>query len=202
MPTRIHSRPGAQSSNNIKIFAKYIRDLFDGNYRCYGYRRIDKALRNQGVRLSEKVVRRLTAEESLTVQAPRRQCFSAYAEDPTPAVPNLLNRDFHACAPNTKWLTDLTEVHIPAGKVYVSPIVDCFDGLVVAWTIGARPDANLVNTMLDHAVQTLQPDEHPVIHSDGGAHYRWPEWIRRTDNAKLVRSMSKKGCSPHNAACE
>ena len=179
-----------------------IRDLFDGNYRCYGYRRIDKALRRQGVRLSEKVVRRLMAEESLTVLTPRRQRFCAYAGESAPAVPNLLNRDFHARAPNTKWLTDLTEIHIPAGKVYVSPIVDCFDGLVVAWAIGTRPDANLVNTMLDHAVQTLQPDEHPVIHSDRGAHYRWPEWIRRTDNAKLVRSMSKKGCSPDNAACE
>src|SRR5690606_7085766 len=101
-----------------------IRNLFDENYCCYGYRRIDGALRRQGVRLSEKVVRRLMAEESLTVKTPRRRRFSAYAGDPTPAVPNLLTRNFHAAAPNTKWLTDLTEIHIPAGKVYVSPIVD------------------------------------------------------------------------------
>lgn len=179
-----------------------IRNLFDDNYRCYGYRRIDGALRREGVHVSEKVVRRLMAEERLIVKTPRRRRFSAYAGDPTPAVPNLLNRDFHASVPNTKWLTDLTEIHIPSGKVYVSPIVDCFDGLVVARNIGTSPDANLVNTMLDHAVQTLQPGEHPVIHSDRGSHYRWPEWIRRTDNAKLTRSMSKKGCSPDNAACE
>src|SRR5690606_18400756 len=106
-------------------------------------------LRRQGVRLSEKVVRRLMAEESLTVQTPRRQRFSTYAGDPTPAVPNLLNRDFHARAPNTKWLTDLTEIHIPAGKVYVSPIVDCFDGLVVAWTISTRPDATPPSVTID-----------------------------------------------------
>lgn len=179
-----------------------IRNLFEDNYRCYGYRRIDGALRREGVRLSEKVVRRLMAEERLIVKTPRRRRFSAYAGDPTPAAPNLLNRDFRASAPNTKWLTDLTEIHIPAGKVYVSPIVDCFDGLVVAWNIGTSPDAKLVNTMLDHAVQTLQPGEYPVIHSDRGSHYRWPEWIRRVDNAKLTRSMSKKGCSPDNAACE
>ena len=179
-----------------------IRNLFDENYRCYGYRRIDGALRREGVRLSEKVVRRLMTEERLIVKTPRRRRFSTYAGDPTPAVPNLLNRDFHASVPNTKWLTDLTEIHIPAGKVYVSPIVDCFDGLVVAWNVGTSPDANLVNTMLDHAVQTLQPGEYPVIHSDRGSHYRWPEWIRRTENAKLTRSMSRKGCSPDNAACE
>ncbi|WP_269500266.1 IS3 family transposase [Castellaniella sp. S9] len=179
-----------------------IRTIFDDSYRCYGYRRIDSALRRDGMHLSEKVVRRLMAEERLIVKTPRRRRFSAYAGDPTPAVPNLLQRDFRARAPNTKWLTDLTEIHIPAGKVYVSPIVDCFDGLVVAWNIGTSPDANLVNTMLDHAVRTLQPGEHPVIHSDRGSHYRWPAWIRRTENAKLTRSMSRKGCSPDNAACE
>lgn len=179
-----------------------IQAIFDDNYRCYGYRRIDSALRRDGVRLSEKVVRRLMAEEELIVKTSRRRHFSTYAGDPTPAVPNLLNRDFRACAPNTKWLTDLTEIQIPAGKVYVSPIIDCFDGLVVAWNIGTSPNANLVNTMLDQAVQTLQPGEYPIIHSDRGSHYRWPEWIRRTSHAQLTRSMSRKGCSPDNAACE
>jgi putative transposase len=179
-----------------------IRHIFKTNYGCYGYRRIDAALRRMGTILSEKVIRRLMKEEALTVRAPRRRRFSAYAGDPTPAVPNLLNRDFHADAPNTKWLTDLTEIHIPAGKVYVSPVIDCYDGLAVAWTIGTSPDARLVNTMLDHAIGTLQPGEQPIIHSDRGSHYRWPGWIRRTQQAKLTRSMSRKGCSPDNAACE
>ncbi|MGA0583940.1 MAG: IS3 family transposase, partial [Castellaniella sp.] len=76
-----------------------IRSLFAENYRCYGYRRIDAALRRQGVCLSEKVVRRLMAEDSLVVKTPRRHRFSTYAGDPTPAVPNLLNRDFHASVP-------------------------------------------------------------------------------------------------------
>src|SRR5690606_1579391 len=179
-----------------------IRRIFETNYGCYGYRRIDVALRRMGTELSEKIIRRLMKEEALTVRTPRRRRFSAYAGDPTPAVPNLLNRDFHADAPNTKWLTDLTEIHIPAGKVYVSPVIDCYDGLAVAWTIGTSPDARLVNTMLDHAIGTLQPGEQPIIHSDRGSHYRWPGWIRRTQQAKLTRSMSRKGCSPDNAACE
>ena len=111
-------------------------------------------------------------------------------------------RDFHAEEPNTKWLTDLTEFRIPAGKVYLSPVIDCFDGLVVSWTIGTSPDAELVNTMLDSAICSLTDGEHPVLHSDRGCHYRWPDWISRMENAGLTRSMSKKGCSPDNAACE
>ena len=42
----------------------------------------------------------------------------------------------------------------------------------------------------------------PIVHSDRGAHYRWPGWLTRMQNAKLIRSMSRKGCSPDNAACE
>ena len=41
-----------------------------------------------------------------------------------------------------------------------------------------------------------------MIHSDRGCHYRWPEWIKIVNDAGLTRSMSRKGCSPDNAACE
>jgi hypothetical protein len=76
------------------------------------------------------------------------------------------------------------------------------DGLPVSWTIGVSPDADLVNTMLDKAIGMLHENEHPIVHSDRGAHYRWPGWIERMENAGLTRSMSKKGCSPDNSACE
>jgi transposase InsO family protein len=86
--------------------------------------------------------------------------------------------------------------------VHLSPIIDCFDGMVVSWTVGTSPDAELVNTMLDEAILHLPEGEHPIIHSDRGCHYRWPGWISRMENAGLTRSMSKKGCSPDNSACE
>lgn len=52
------------------------------------------------------------------------------------------------------------------------------------------------------AIATLAPDEKPIVHSDRGCHYRWQEWIDIIDSAGLIRSMSKKGCSPDNSACE
>ncbi len=134
---------------------------------------------------------------------PKRRRYNSYLGEIGVAPPNLINRDFHAAAPNEKWLTDITEFQIPAGKVYLSPVIDCFDGLVVSWSIGTHPNANLVNTMLDAAIDAVQGSEsRPVIHSDRGAHYRWPGWLSRVHDAKLVRSMSRKGCSPDNAACE
>ena len=56
--------------------------------------------------------------------------------------------------------------------------------------------------MLDEAISLLNDAEHPVVHSDRGSHYRWPGWIDRMEEAGLPRSMSKKGCSPDNLACE
>lgn len=103
---------------------------------------------------------------------------------------------------NEKWLTDITEFAIPAGKVYLSPIVDCFDGLLVNWNISTSPDALLVNSMLDDAAKLLSVGEKPIIHSDKGVHYRWPGWIDRMEKNGFIRSMSKKGCSPDNSACE
>ena len=68
--------------------------------------------------------------------------------------------------PNQKWLTDITEFAIPSGKVYLSPIIDCFDGMVVKWNIGTTPDSILVNKMLEDAIGTLSPSEHPLVHTD------------------------------------
>src|SRR2546427_7487227 len=76
-------------------------------------------------------------------------------------------------------------------------------GLVVSWSIGTHPNAHLVNTMLDAAIDAVQGSEsRPVIHSDRGAHYRWPGWLSRVHDAKLTRSMSRKGCSPDNRSEE
>jgi transposase InsO family protein/transposase-like protein len=179
-----------------------VKELFAENLRRYGYRRIHAAIKRGGLIVSEKIIRRIMAEERLVVPYGKKRKYNSYKGEISPAVENLISRDFHAALPNAKWLTDITEFRIPAGKVYLSPIIDCFDGLVVSWTIGTSPDAELVNTMLDDAICTLADDEHPVLHSDRGCHYRWPGWISRMENAGLIRSMSKKGCSPDNSACE
>jgi putative transposase len=179
-----------------------VKKIFTENQSRYGYRRVYAIIRNNGTIISEKVIRRIMKEEQLIVPFKRKRRYSSYKGEISPAVENLVDRDFHANTPNTKWLTDLTEFHIPAGKVYLSPIIDCFDGLVVSWTIGTSPDAELVNTMLDDAICNLTDGEHPIIHSDRGCHYRWPGWVSRMENAGLTRSMSKKGCSPDNSACE
>ena len=179
-----------------------VRTAFSQADGRYGYRRIHVVLTKDGGIVSEKVVRRLMREEDLVAVGRKKRKYSSYMGEISPPVPNVIERDFHADAPNTKWLTDLTEFPLPAGKVYLSPMLDCFDGMAVSWSIGTSPDAGMVNSMLDGAIATLGEGDRPVVHSDRGSHYRWPGWIERMEAAGLTRSMSKKGCSPDNAACE
>ena len=192
----------AMQKDKYQSLRTTITMLFRDTKSCYGYRRIHASLKNMGIIVSEKVVRRIMDEENLKVFAVKQKKYSSYEGEISPEVDNVIERNFRADQPNEKWLTDITEFHIPAGKVYLSPIIDCFDGLPVSWTIGTAPNAELVNTMLDEAILSLAEGEHPIVHSDRGAHYRWPGWIDRMEKSGLIRSMSKKGCSPDNSACE
>ncbi|HPG91088.1 MAG TPA: IS3 family transposase [Rectinema sp.] len=131
------------------VLKNRILELFEQNNRCYGYRRIHESLVREGIRVSDKVIRTIMKEACLVAQQKAGGSRGSYQGEITPAPENLIEQDFHAEAPNKKWLTDITEFHIPAGKAYLSPIVDCFDGMLVSWSISTRPDAELVNTMLD-----------------------------------------------------
>lgn len=119
---------------------------------------------------------------------------------PRPA--DLADRDFRAANPNGPWVTDITGFSIPAGKVRLSPVIDCHDGMPVAWTMGDSPDADPANGMLGDACATLAPGRTPVIHSGRGCRYRRPGWIRICGEHGPARSMGARGCSPDDAAAE
>ena len=109
----------------LEVADKYVEarqamtDIFESNYRCYSYRRMHASLTNQAVTISEKVVRRLMKQECLVAATSKRRRYGSYMGEISPAPDNVLNRDFSASAPNEKWLTDITEFQIPAGKVYL-----------------------------------------------------------------------------------
>ena len=186
----------------------FVREAFEACGRR-GYRPVHATLRAAGVRVSEKVVRRVMREEGLSARRPRRRPWSSYAGERAPAPPNLPLRadgthDFSAPAPNVLWVTDITEFRLPgdAGRVYLSAVLDCFDGMPVSWRIGPSPTARLADSSLEAACATLAPGERPVVHSDRGGHYRWPGWVEVCRRFGLARSMSRKGRSCDNARME
>lgn len=191
-----HARLGVDKYAGLRA---EVAGAFADSKGRYGYRRI-KAVLKTGV--SEKSVRRIMAEEGLVAHVPKRRRYSSYEGETTPAPANLVDRDFTAERPNEKWLTDISEIKARDGKVYLSPMIDCFDGKIVAYTAGFSPNAELANRMLEKAASTLPGNARPLVHSDRGCHYRWPGWLALMERFGLTRSMSAKGCSPDNAAAE
>lgn len=175
----------------------------------YGYRRVLKDVNSdEKVKIGEWTVRRAMRSEGLLARNPRkRHRYSSYVGEISEAPTNTCRRDdgthdFSADAPNELWVTDITEFATPAGKVYLSPVIDCFDGMPVSWSISTSPTAEMANSSLEGACSRLGEDDHPRVHSDRGGHYRWPGWISICERYGLVRSMSRKGCSPDNSRAE
>ena len=190
----------------IEDIHKYMRRevdrIFLENKARYGYRRIHAELKRIGIKVSEKVVRKVMKEDGLEVKIRKLKKYSSYKGEISPAVPNEVQRNFRSKKPDELLLSDISEFAIPAGKVYLSPAVDCFDGMLVTWRISEHPNADLVNGMLDDVIANIGTKSKPIIHTDRGCHYRWPGWIERMEINGYTRSMSQKGCSPDNAACE
>lgn len=179
-----------------------LKRLFFDNYSTFGYRRMRQALKLEtGMFMSEKVIRRLMKDEGLVVYVPKSRKYSSYKGEITPSVPNILNRDFTASQPYEKTVTDITEFGLSVGKVYLSPLIDCFTGVPITWKIGRSPTSELTNSMLMDADQIIGKRQ-MIVHSDRGFHYRLDSWINRMRDYGYIRSMSKKGCSPDNVACE
>ena len=204
--TYYYERGAIAAGDRYAVLRARVAGLFEQGGRAWGYRTIHRMLRldeSDPIVVSEKVVRRIMREGAMRpVYLKRPKRWSSYAGEIGEAPANLVERDFHADAPNMLWVTDVTQFTMDGYKCWLSPVVDCFDGMVVSWTLSRSPNADMANRMLLDAVATLRDGEHPIIHSDRGCHYRWDEWIRICEEHGLVRSMSAKGCSPDNAAAE
>ena len=203
------ARLGRDRDADIRPLA---REAFEASGGAYGYRRVHAELRRRGLRCSEKRVRRVMAAEGLrarsTARSPHR--WSSYRGEGGRAVaPNLLLRpgtadshDFSAARPGERVCTDVTEFRLGARgpKCYLSAAIDLFDGRVAAWSAGPSPSKALVQGMLSQLEGRLAPG--CVVHSDRGWHYRTPDWVAACGAMGAERSMSRKGHSPDNAACE
>jgi len=96
-------------------------------------------------------------------------------------APNILDRQFTADQPNEKWVTDITEFKLFLEKLYLSPVLDLFNGRLSH----TRPTYSLVSTMLDQALERL-PDHQLLIYSDQGWHYQMKKDRERRETVMII----------------
>lgn len=178
-----------------------IQAIFNRHKGRYGYRRITAAIRQAGTWINHKVVQRLMRVLGLkSLVRPKR--YRAYKGDTGRVAPNVLQRQFKAPAPNQKWVTDVTEFNVAGEKLYLSPVMDLFNGEIVAFETNRRPSFDMVTKMLQKALSQLKPHEKPLLHSDQGWQYRMPAYQRKLREREVVQSMSRKGNCHDNAVIE
>ena len=178
-----------------------ICSIFDEHKGRYGYRRITAAVRRVGHLVNHKTVQRLMGELQLKSRV-RIKKYRAYRGEEGQVAPNLLKRKFDAKRPNQKWVTDVTEFRVGGQKLYLSPILDLYNGEIIAFKTARRPLFDMVGAMLRQAFERLRPRDKPILHSDQGWQYRMPIYRRVLNERAVKPSMSRKGNCYDNAAME
>ena len=77
----------------------------------------------------------------LVCQVRAKRKYSSYKGEVGEVAPNLLERHFKTNQPNRKWVTDVTEFKVNDQKLYLSPILDLFNGEVVSYNLSRRPNS-------------------------------------------------------------
>ena len=178
-----------------------IKQIYDKNHGRYGYRRICMELRNKDIVINHKTVQKLMNQMGLKANAKKRH-YHSYKGEIGKIAPNVLERNFCADRPNQKWTTDVTQVCINDRKLYLSPILDMFDGSIISYAISSSPNLQMVIHMLKKAFKKYPRLDGLTLHSDQGWHYQHGMYQKMLKDHNITQSMSRKGNCLDNAIME
>ena len=192
-----------------------IIDIFYTHKGRYGYRRITLELTNRGFHINHKKVKRLMKRLGLYGIAPKAK-YKSYKGAINGTVKNqLLNkvvdeenhktcyeRDFTTTECDEKWTTDISEFHIAAGKLYLSPILDMHSREIISFSISNSPNYEQTKEMLNYAFKTHKDLKGLIFHSDQGWQYQMQPYHKVLKEQGIIQSMSRKGNCLDNSPME
>ena len=184
-----------------------IKQLFFQFKERYGYKRITKEIQKLGHCVNHKKVYRLMKEIGLKCVKFMRKSrkYNSYKGKVGILAKNRLNRRFHTTMPLQKLVTDVTEFKCTGEeKLYLSPILDLYNGEVIAYGINKRPTLDFVLKPLQEAIGIIHQHGtvRTTIHSDQGWQYQHNKWVKTLKKNKLFQSMSRKATCADNASME
>ena len=189
-------RPDKYQSEKLAI-----QQIYHQHKGRYGYRRITSLMRRQGHMINHKTVQRLMQQLGLKSRV-RIKRYKSYRGNVGKIAPNLLQRQFKADQPNEKWVTDVTEFKVSNQKLYLSTVLDLYNGEIIAHQIEDRPVYGLVKEMLIKAFAKLKDQDKPILHSDQGWQYQMKSYQKVLQQRGIQQSMSRKGNCLDNAVME
>ena len=182
--------------------AEQVKSVFQANRGVYGSPRVHAELQAQGIKCARKRVARLMREQELYAKRPRHRTTTTHSDPEAQAAPNLLQRDFSAEQPNTRWVADTTYIWTAEGWLYLAVVLGLFSPMVVGWSMAATQDAMLVAQALQMAIRRRCPPPGLLHHSDRGSTYTSESYQTILAEAHMVVSMSRTAYCYDNAAME
>lgn len=149
----------------------------------YGYKRITKELKKLGHRVNHKKVYRLMRELGLKCVKFKRKSrkYNSYKGKVGKVAKNRLSRRFYTPIPLQKLVTDITEFKcLGEEKLYLSPILDLYNGEIISFGMKKRPTLDLVMEPLGETMEIIKnyATYRTIIHSDQGWHYQHNKWVK------------------------
>ncbi len=195
-------REPSQHARSDAELAEQVKAAFQANRGRYGSPRVHAELRAQGVCCARKRVARLMREQALFAKRPRHRTITTHCQPEAQVAPNLLQRDFSADQPDTKWVADTTYIWTAEGWLFLAVVLDLFSRMVVGWSMAAIQDASLVVQALRMAVVRRRPQAGLLHHTDRGSTYTSQEYQALLQQEGMIASMSRTADCYDNAAVE
>jgi len=180
---------------------KAIRSIYEENKHRYGVRRIYQELRNKGYTVNHKTVQRLMHKQGLKGKRPKEK-YHSYIGEVGKVAGNIINRDFKAEKPLTKWTTDVSQFNFSWGKCYLSPILDMATNEIISYDLATNPTLEQVKRMLDKAIERFPEVTGLIFHSDQGWQYQHKYYQNYLKDHGMIQSMSRKGNCYDNCIME
>lgn len=154
------------------------------------------------MKCARKRIARLMREQGLYAKHLQHRTVTTHSDPEAKVAPNLLQRDFSAQRPHTKWVADTTYIWTAEGWLYLAVVLDLFSRIVVGWSMAATQDATLVVQALQMAITRRRPPPGLLHHSDRGSTYTSVNYQVLLTQAGMVGSMSRTANWYDNAAME
>lgn len=196
-----HRKISKRQQENEKL-QEMIRTIFSKSRHTYGSPRIHAELKAQGVNLSRPRVARLMKQLGLAAKMQSLFKVTTRVNKKQPVAPNLLQQNFTAVTPNSKWVADISYIRTLEGWLYIAVILDLYSRKVVGLSMGESLHTILVMQALEQALQRRNPSNSLQHHSDKGCQYTSAAFQKLLTNNGIICSMSSTGCCFDNAVAE
>lgn len=194
-------KPGMRQQANSRLLDE-IREIHVEVMETYGSPRMHVELRERGHQVSRGRVERLMRTHGIQAKQSKRHKRTYTHRQTQEAEVNHLGRQFHAIAPNEKWVSDITFIPTREGWLYLAIVLDLFSRAIVGWAMHHRPDGQLVRDALAMAIQSRERPRKTLVHSDQGSQYTAAAYRADLAARAMTCSMSRKGECHDNAVAE